>query len=115
MACFLAPTAAVIVVSSVRKRVPARYHIDWLITMLWGGVAMLIVEHIAHQEVVFYPPFLTAMKDPADIPVMLQEITTIGVGMTIAIFFVWALMVLVVNNMPKILKMRKDKIKNLTT
>ena len=80
--------------------------------MLWGGVAMLIIEHIAHGEVVLFPPFLTAMKNPADIPIMLKEIATIGTTMTIAIFAVWAVMVLVANAVAKI---RAKKIITLTT
>ena len=105
MACFLAPTAAAIVTTSIKKKVPAKYHIEWLNTMLWGGVIMLAVEHIAHKEVVPFPPFLTAMENPADIPVMLQEIATIGTAMTIAIFVAWAVMVMAAN---AIEKMRKN-------
>ena len=80
--------------------------------MLWGGVAMLAIEHIAHREVVPYPPFLTAMQNPADIPAMLQEIATIGIAMTVAIVLVWAVMVLIANNMAKI---REKKIQIVTT
>lgn len=58
---------------------------------------MLAVEHIAHKEVVPFPPFLTAMENPADIPVMLQEIATIGTAMTIAIFVTWIVMVVIAN------------------
>jgi len=54
---------------------------------------MLAVEHMAHEEVVLYPPFLTAMANPADIPVMLQEVATIGGTMTIAIVSVWGMLV----------------------
>lgn len=102
MACFLAPTAAAIVTSSIKKKINQKYHLDWLNNMLWGGVAMLIVEHISHGEVVFYPPFFTAMKNPKDALVMLKEIATVGAGMTIAIFAVWVVMVLVVNKIEKI-------------
>ena len=80
--------------------------------MLWGGVIMLAVEHIAHREVVPYPPFLTAMQNPADIPVMLHEIATIGGAMTVAIVLVWAAMVLVAN---KVAKIREKKIQIVTT
>jgi hypothetical protein len=101
MACFLAPTTAAIITNSVKKKVPSKYHINWLLTMLWGGVAMLIVEHIAHGEVVLFPPFLTAMENPADIPAMLKEIATVGTSMTVAIFVVWAIMVCVANTVLK--------------
>jgi len=107
MACFLAPTTAAIVTSGLKKKIDPKYHLEWLTTMLWGGVAMLIVEHIAHGEVVFYPPFLTAMKNPADFKVLLKEIATVGAGMTIAIFAVWAIMVVVAN---KITEISRNKI-----
>lgn len=115
MACFLAPTAVAIAVSSIRKKVPAKYHIDWLIFMLWGGVVMFAIEHIIKGEIIFYPPFLTAMKDSASFYAMLKEIVQIGVPMTIAVFMVWILLVLIVNNLHKILKIRKDKIKIIKT
>ena len=104
MACFTAPATVAIITTVTRKKIPARYHIEWLNTMFWGGVAMLIIEHITHGEVVFFPPFLTAMKSPSDTMVMLKEIATIGVSMTIAIFIAWMIMVLVVNKIEEIQK-----------
>lgn len=104
MACFLAPTAAAVIATGIKKKVNSKYHLDWLITMFWGGVAMLAVEHVAHGEIVFYPPFLTAMKNSADTITMLKEIATVGGSMTLAIIAVWTVMVLVVN-----------KIKTVTT
>jgi hypothetical protein len=102
MACFLAPATAAIITTTVRKKIAPKYHLDWLNAMLWGGVIMLAVEHIAHREVVLYPPFLTAMQNPNDIPVMLHEIAIVGGSMTIAIVLVWAAMVLVVNKVEEI-------------
>jgi hypothetical protein len=110
MACLLAPAAVAIVTTSIRKKIDPKYHLNWLNTMLWGGVATLTVEHVAHGEIVPYPPFLTAMQNPADIPVMLGEIVTIGTAMTIAIFIVWAMMVFVANKMPKIQEKKKYKL-----
>jgi len=94
MACFIAPATAATIVTSVRKKIPAKYHLDWLIFMLWGGVAMFFVEHIIKGEIVLYPPFLTAMKNPADTLAMCHEIVTIGVPMTITVFAIWIIMVL---------------------
>ena len=93
MACFIAPMGLAIVSTLFRKKIPEAMKISWLNIMLWGGVIMLAVEHIAHQEVVLYPPFLTAMQNPADIPMMLQEMATIGGTMTLAILFIWIIMV----------------------
>ena len=95
MACFLAPSTAAIVTTSLKKKIPQKYHIEWLNAMLWGGVAMLAIEHIAHGEIAPFPPFLTAMSTPAEISIMLKEIASIGISMTIAIFTVWAVMVLI--------------------
>ncbi len=95
MACFLAPMAVAIITTSVKKKAPSKYHLEWLHAMLWGGVVMLAVEHVAHGEVVPFPPFITAMQNPADIPVMLQEIATVGGAMTLVIVLVWAVMVFV--------------------
>jgi len=104
MACFLAPMATGIVTTVFRKKIPAALKIGWLNIMLWGGIAMLAIEHIAHGEVVFYPPFLTAMQNPADIPVMLQELATVGGTMTIAIVVVWIILVAITSRMPRVSK-----------
>ena len=104
MACFLAPMATGIVTTVFRKKIPAALKIGWLNIMLWGGVAMLAIEHIAHGELVFYPPFLTAMQNPADIPVMLQELATVGGTMTIAIVLIWIILVAITSRMPRLSK-----------
>ena len=109
MACFIAPMSLAIVTTLLRKKIPEKLKIVWLNVMLWGGVIMLAVEHIAHKEVALYPPFLTAMQNPSDIPVMLQEMATIGVTMTIAILFVWIIMVVI--SQRNIQSLKKD-IKN---
>lgn len=93
MACFLVPMGAGIVTTALRKKIPKEWKPSWLNRMLWGGVIMLAVEHLAHEEITIYPPFLTAMKNPSDIPVMLHEMAIIGSAMTIAIFLAWGIMV----------------------
>lgn len=70
---------------------------EWLNIMLWATVIALAVEHIWHGEIVPWFPFLTAMSDPADTSAMLYEMGTIGVGMVLAIFAVWAIMVFISN------------------
>src|SRR4030043_1222894 len=104
MACFLAPMATGIITTVFRKKIPAALKISWLNIMLWGGVAMLTIEHIAHGEVVLYPPFLTAMQDPAAIPVMVQEIAIVGGTMTLAIVVIWVVLVAVTSRMTHISK-----------
>ena len=82
-----------IAIGAIRKKIPASYHINWLIMLLGGGVVALALEHIAHQEVVLYPPFLTAMSTPAATMVMLQEMATIGSAMVIACVVIWIILV----------------------
>ena len=104
MACFIAPMGLAIVTTVFRRKIPENLKIDWLNVMIWGGVIMLAVEHIAHGEVVLYPPFLTAMQTSAEIPVMLQEMATIGGTMTIAIICIWLVMVAISQRKLQILK-----------
>ncbi|MDD4182525.1 MAG: hypothetical protein PHT53_01685 [Candidatus Omnitrophica bacterium] len=91
MACFLVPTAAAIVTTTVSKKIPEKYHMNWLNSMLWGGITILAVEHLAHKEVVPYPPFLTA-----GLPEVLPEMIRVGLTMTVAIFIIWGIMLMAV-------------------
>ncbi|MGB9742962.1 MAG: hypothetical protein ACP5JB_08000 [candidate division WOR-3 bacterium] len=93
MACFLVPATTGVVTTLLQKKIPKRLHPEWLNAMLWGGTAMLAVEHYAHGEVVPYPPFLTAMKNPADIGQMVQEMVTVGGTMVVFVVGVWLLLV----------------------
>ena len=97
MACFTAPAATAIITTLFRKKISARYHIEWFNTLVLGGSAGLFLEHLASGEIVPYWPFLTAMATPADTAVMLAEIMSIGVPMLLACFGVWAVMVIAVN------------------
>jgi len=104
MACFIVPMTLGIVTTLFRKKIPESLKIGWLNIMIWGGVFMLAVEHIAHEEVVLYPPFLTAMQNPADIPVMLQEMTTVGGTMTITIICIWIVLVAISQRIKQVSK-----------
>lgn len=99
MACFLVSMAVAVVVSAVilARKAPERLHLMWLNVLLWGGVVALALEHVAHEEIVPYFPFLSAMSDPADTATMLGEMATIGVGMLLVTVAVWAVMVYVYN------------------
>ncbi len=90
MACFLVPTTTAIVTTAIGKKVPEKYHINWLNSMLWGGVVMLAVEHVAHGEVVLYPPFLTA-----GLFEVWPEMMRVGIPMTLIIFIIWGVMLAV--------------------
>jgi len=85
-----------IVTTIVRKKVPEKYHMNWLNSMLWGGVIMLAVEHISHGEIVLYPPFLTA-----GLPEVFPEMMRVGIPMTLSIFLIWGIMVAVAARVSK--------------
>jgi len=99
MACFTAAAAVGLFTTLFRKKIPKKYHIDWLNMLIWGGVLGLTVEHLASGEIVPYPPFLTAMKSPAETAVMLQEIASIGIPMLLACLTVWAGAVYIYNRL----------------
>ncbi|MEX2750765.1 MAG: hypothetical protein Q6366_002655 [Candidatus Freyarchaeota archaeon] len=90
MACFLIPMGLGIITTLFRKMFPKNWHIDWLNAMLWGAVAMFALEHIAHGEIVPYPPFLTA-----GLPEVLPEMMSIGIPMSIFSVSAWGGMVLI--------------------
>jgi hypothetical protein len=89
MACLLVPTTAAIVTTAVRKKIPNQYHINWLLLMLWGGVLMLLVDHVISGELLPYPPFLTA-----GIEKIIPEIFAVGVPMTLIVIAAWILMII---------------------
>jgi hypothetical protein len=95
MGCFIAPLLLVLGLTGVQYglHVPEKYRLKLLNIMLWGGVVMLAVEHVAHGEVVPYPPFLTA-----GLSAVLPEIVSVGVPMTLVIVAVWAAFVIALNH-----------------
>ncbi|MGQ9546682.1 MAG: hypothetical protein ACUVTR_05955 [Dehalococcoidia bacterium] len=106
MACFLVPMGEAIVTTVVQKVEEKKekksnkenkwsQRLGWLNKMLWGGVMLLALEHVWHGEVVPWPPFLTAMANPADVAPMLHEMATVGVAMAITVTVVWGIMVLI--------------------
>ena len=118
MACFLVPTGEAIVTTIAQKVVEKRENkiggesttktgvswsrkLSWLNKMLWGGVILLALEHVWHGEVVPWPPFLTAMKNPADVAPMLHEMATVGVAMAIFVTIVWTIIVMVADQKTK--------------
>ena len=103
MACVIVPVAEAIAVSIILKKIKQRQgtsvdsdngptwtrKLEWLNKMLWGGAFLLIIEHVWHGEITFYPPFLTAMESPAEVEVMLHEMATVGVSMALFITGIW--------------------------
>lgn len=124
MACFLVPMG-VAIGTSVAEKVVARREkkagekmtekgglswsrrLSWLNKLLWGGVILLAIEHIWHGEVVPWPPFLTAMENPAEIPSVLYEMATIGGAMTIVVTAIWAIMVIIAERRERVIPKEK--------
>lgn len=112
MACFLVPMGEAIVATAVQKVVENRekkvggertrktglswsQRLSWLNKLLWGGTILLALEHVWHGEVVPWPPFLTAMGNPAEVAPMLHEMAIFGGAMAITITVVWGIMILI--------------------
>lgn len=81
----------------------------WLNTMLWGGAALLCLEHVWHGEVVPWPPFLTAMETPGEVGPMLREMATYGTTMAVVVVAAWALLVGIVELRVRARRVRETK------
>ncbi|MEN2975294.1 MAG: hypothetical protein ABDH32_06950 [Candidatus Caldarchaeales archaeon] len=104
MACFITPMILAIITTLIQRilgRSVKNLKLDMLNTLLWGGVILLAVEHVWHGEVVPWPPFLTAMDNPTNIPLILNELVVVGVPMSISIITLWGAIV----TFPKMIKM----------
>ena len=96
MACFIVPVTEAVVTTVIEKKCekkeefkPIARKLHTLNTMLWGGSALLALEHIWHKEIVPWYPFLTAMNNKKDTIAMFHEIKTVGVSMAILVTSVW--------------------------
>ena len=69
--------------SALKRQIPA------LEKMLWGGTVMLIVDHIINGELTWQYPFFTALET-GGFPVMLREMLTVGVPMSLVLTAIWA-------------------------
>ncbi|MBR2590068.1 MAG: hypothetical protein IKE65_04020 [Clostridia bacterium] len=137
MACFLVPAAEAVVVTAAyfvvkkkeqklqapklsgasgidqeEKKITWSKRLSWLLALLWGGVFLLAFEHFWHGEIVPFPPFLTAMSNPADAAEMFHEMLTVGVSMAVIVTAAWgAICAIVSANVKKVnaAKPVKDK------
>ncbi len=57
--------------------------------MLWGGTLMLIVDHIINGELTWRFPFFTALDQAGGGMVMLREMLTVGVPMSLVLTAAW--------------------------
>jgi hypothetical protein len=102
MACFLVTTTEAVVTTLIKKgtdnntevkaseKHPFLKRLGRLNNMLWGGSALLALEHVWHGEVTPWFPFLTAAADPGETMQMLREMATSGVAMAALVTAVWA-------------------------
>lgn len=120
MACFVVPVAEAVVVTAAtlivkakerksepqtftyeagegkfetREKVSLSRKLNWLNALLWGGSILLAFEHIWHGEITAWFPFLTAASSPEGMVVMLGEMSTVGVLMSVVVTVVWLGMV----------------------
>ncbi|MEM0002509.1 MAG: hypothetical protein QXW93_06115 [Desulfurococcaceae archaeon] len=117
MACFITPLITGIVIDLLRRfwARHSKINLGLLELMLIGGALVLMVEHAWHGEIVPYPPFLTAMKNPEDIPVMLHEVSIVGGSMTLAVVALWTGIVFVSKKLETKLMLTKQVITTLKT
>ena len=100
MACFVVPLVQAVATSVYRKRnskavsspdaSPFMRHLPSLEKMLWGGMLMLIVDHIINGELTWRLPFFTALDQVGGGSVMLKEMLTVGVPMSVVLTAAWA-------------------------
>lgn len=112
MACFIVPMVLAIITTAIQKGMKGlaeKLKLSLLNSLLWGGVILLAIEHIWHGEVTPWPPFLTAMSTPSEIPVMLHEMAKIGTAMSTVTIVTWGAILMISNYMPRIAALRSDE------
>ncbi|MBQ7209908.1 MAG: hypothetical protein IJS05_03310 [Paludibacteraceae bacterium] len=95
MACFIVPLTQAIATTVYRKTTTQKdtflgRNLATLEKMLWGGSVMLIVDHILAGELTWRFPFFTALETDGGGGVMLDEILTVGLPISLAVTAVWA-------------------------
>lgn len=121
MACFIVPATEAIITTVATKVIEKKekasesqlkevneVHVEKFSTklkrlnaLLWGGSALLAFEHIWHGEVTAFFPFLTAAESPEAFAEMLGEMSTVGVGMAVAVTVAWGAINMVLNVVDK--------------
>ena len=69
---------------------PLMRQLPMLEKMLWGGTVMLVVDHIINGEVTWRYPFFTALNEVGGAVVMLREMLTVGLPMSLVLTALWA-------------------------
>ena len=99
MACFIVPLVQAAATSLYRKlnakgisspdASALKRNVPALEKMLWGGSVMLIVDHIINGELTWRFPFFTALDKVGGGEVMLKEMLTVGVPMSVIVTACW--------------------------
>lgn len=110
MACFVVPVAEAIITSVATRILESKENksekitpdnvrfsgkLKWLSKLLWGGSFLLAFEHIWHGEIKPFFPFLTAAESPESFTAMLNEVSTVGVGMALTVTIAWVVMLII--------------------
>lgn len=100
MACFIVPLVQAAATSVYRKLNSKKIsspdssvlmrNLPALEKMLWGGSVMLVVDHIINGELTWRFPFFTALEKVGGGEVMLKEMLTVGVPMSVIVTACWA-------------------------
>lgn len=99
MSCFIVPLAQAVATTLSRKMSEKNnknsqnvwiQQLPKLELMLWGGAAMLVVDHILSGEVTWQYPFFTALTEVGGVQIMLKEMLTVGVPMSLIVTALWA-------------------------
>ena len=104
MSCFVVPLTQALLTSAYRKanektietsHSALKHHVPALEKMLWGGSVMLIVDHVINGELTWRFPFFTALEQAGGGAVMLREMLTVGVPMSLTITLLWIVYALI--------------------
>lgn len=100
MCCFIVPMAQAVATTIYRKTHKSNiasteagalmHNLPELEKMLWGGTLMLVVDHIINGELTWQFPFFTALNELHGVEVMLKEMLTVGVPMSLVLTAAWA-------------------------
>ncbi len=99
MACFVVPLVQAVATTCYRRRLAKAEtnnsqivnssSLQRLELMLWGGSAMLIVDHIINGELMPVFPFFSALQVEGGAFTMLREMLTVGVPMSLLVTVIW--------------------------
>lgn len=97
MACFVTPLTLGLMIALIKRVFRSfsdRVKLVILEITLLGGSIILAVEHAWNGEIVPYPPFLTALNNPADTASLINEVAVVGGLMSLASTMPWLTIIL---------------------